>query len=59
MFDSDFRKAFLDWLVRERGKTGKSAQEYYYQLTDVTRVRGCMLICILFYVEMCICVDGN
>lgn len=38
MFDGDFRRAFMDWLVRERGKTGKSAQEYFYQLGDVTRV---------------------
>lgn len=38
LFDPDFRQAFLDWLVTEQGKSVKSSQEYYYQLSDVTRV---------------------
>lgn len=38
LFDAEFRQAFLDWLVRARGKTLKSAQEYFYQLGDVTKV---------------------
>lgn len=44
LFDPDFRQAFLDWLVREQGKSVKSSQEYYYQLSDVTRV--CIGVCV-------------
>lgn len=46
LFDTDFRQAFVDWLVREQGKTGKSAQEYFYQLSDVTRVSGYVYMCV-------------